>query len=375
MKYRCERMMFTTFMNLYICYSSSLLSANGGSSEEVEMGGNSNTIFTVILEDKELKEKAENELHETNMRRQEETHDLVNWINHEQNNVPKLTDYNYTLAFLRASKFNQIATRIRLENYWYSRRKAIMHLMNNVDPASPEILNILRSRNAVYIPLPGYDREGRKVILAQWDQLDVTGHAYTFKEWFRAITVVFDALCFLDEKVMVNGVTFLMDAKGVAMKHITFFGFNNCRKQFVVMQNGYPIRIKQVHYINNNRVIAFFLGLVKSVLSTKLANRIQLHGYEYDSVFDYIDHENLPSEYLHDNYKGEHSLSTQDIMERFIRDTILKPHNLDFLRRLYGCQGNTDMSDFDPEDDDLHEEVINENEAELLDLENDVDID
>ena len=68
------------------------------------------------------------------------------------------------------------------------------------------------------------------------DQLDVSGTTYNFNDWFRAITLVFDALCFLDERVMVNGITFLMDAKGVAMKHFMFFGFNNCRKQFEVMQ-------------------------------------------------------------------------------------------------------------------------------------------
>jgi hypothetical protein len=70
------------------------------------------------------------------------------------------------------------------------------------------------------------------------DQLDVSAAAYSFADWFRAITLVFDAMCFLDERVMVNGITFLMDAKGVAMKHLMFFGFNNCRKQFEVMQVG-----------------------------------------------------------------------------------------------------------------------------------------
>lgn len=339
----------------------------------------SRTLLSNALQDKALRERAEEELHETQETRESESRKLIDWIEGGEGKVPKLTDSCYIWSFLRASKFSQDAARLRMKNYWYSRRKAIMQLMNGVDPASSQILNILTSPHAVYIPLPGYDKEGRKVILAQWDQLDVTGAHYTFKEWFRAITLIFDTLCFLDEKVMVNGVTFLMDAKGVAMKHLMFFGFNNCRKQFSVMQNGYPVRIKQVHYINNNRVIAFFLGCVKSVLTAKLASRIQLHGYQYDSVFEYIDKENLPDSYLPDDYTGERAGSTQDIMERFIRDQVLNPGNLDFLRRLYSCNLISDDADSgsseelydDPiaaDHEDFFDAMSEEEKASLLDF-------
>ncbi|XP_045187990.1 alpha-tocopherol transfer protein-like isoform X2 [Mercenaria mercenaria] len=335
----------------------------------------SRSLLSTVLQDKALREKAEDELHETAESRGEESRDLISWIEKGEEKVPKLTDSCYLWSFLRTSKFRQDATRQRMRNYWYSRRKAIMQVMNDIDPASPDILNILKGPNAVYIPLPGYDKEGRKVILARWNQLDVSGSAYSFNDWFRAITLVFDALCFLDEKVMVNGVTFLMDAKGVAMKHLMFFGFNNCRKQFAVMQNGYPIRIKQVHYINNNRVIAFFLGVVKSVVTAKLANRIQLHGYQYDTVFDYIDQSSLPDEYLAADYSGERAGTSQEIMERFIRENILEPTKLDFLRRLYSANNISEDSDtasseedFDDavaeDSDHFFEDAMNEEEAE-----------
>ncbi|XP_060552146.1 alpha-tocopherol transfer protein-like [Ruditapes philippinarum] len=322
----------------------------------------SRTLLSTVLQDKVLREKAEDELHETAESRGEESHNLTSWIEMEDDKVPKLTDSCYIWSFLRASKFNQDAARQRLRNYWYSRRKAIMQVMNGIDPASPNILSILRGPHAVYVPLPGYDKDGRKVILARWDQLDVSGAAYSFADWFRAITLVFDAMCFLDERVMVNGITFLMDAKGVAMKHLMFFGFNNCRKQFEVMQNGYPIRIKQVHYINNNRIIAFFLGIVKSVVSTKLASRIQLHGYQYDSVFDYIDKSSLPNEYIADSYSGERAGTSQEIMERFIRENILEPKRLEFLRRLYNCNSFHEDSDTGSSEDDFSDAVIEDSD-------------
>lgn len=68
------------------------------------------------------------------------------------------------------------------------------------------------------------------------DQLDLTGRSYTFEEWFRAITLIFDAICFLDPRASINGITFIMDAAGVTMRHLMFFGFENSRKQFQVMQ-------------------------------------------------------------------------------------------------------------------------------------------
>ena len=67
-------------------------------------------------------------------------------------------------------------------------------------------------------------------------QLDCSGESYSFEDWFRAVTVVFDALCMLDECAMENGVTFLMDAEQVSLKHLKFFGFGNSMRQFSVMQ-------------------------------------------------------------------------------------------------------------------------------------------
>ncbi|KAH3844662.1 alpha-tocopherol transfer protein-like [Dreissena polymorpha] len=266
--------------------------------------------------------------------------DLRKWIQ-DTEGIPMFSEHTFCSAFLHVSKFEQQEARDRIQRYWYSRKHAIMLHMNGLDPSSSGVLNILRGPHAVYFPLPGYDKDGRKVILARWNQLDVSGKSYTFEEWFQAITLVFDTVCFLDPQARTHGITFLMDAKGVRLKHLLFFGFDNSCKQFTVMQKGYPIRIRQVHYVNNNRVIGFFLEVVKKVITTKLANRIQLHGYKYEKVFEYIDVTNMPSDYLGE---GVITRSSKDIMEKFIQDQILQPDNLRFLRELY----ITEIPDVEP---------------------------
>ena len=82
-------------------------------------------------------------------------------------------------------------------------------------------------------------------------ELDVSGKTYTFDEWFRAISVVFDVVCFLDARAYQNGVTFLMDAKGVSLSHLLFFGFENSCQQFSFMQVIYTMCVTPPieHYI------------------------------------------------------------------------------------------------------------------------------
>lgn len=50
------------------------------------------------------------------------------------------------------------------------------------------------------------------------------------------------------------------------------------------------------------------------ILSNYYYIQIQLHGYKYDTVFDYLDKSSLPDEYLPADYTGERAGTTQEIM-------------------------------------------------------------
>ncbi|XP_052769592.1 alpha-tocopherol transfer protein-like [Mya arenaria] len=273
----------------------------------------------------------------------EETDALRDWII-QQPEIPNFIESRVLAAFLNVCKFNQTNTRERLRRYWVTRRDGILQHLNDLDPASPVVLEILRGPHAVYVPLPGRDKEGRRVILARWNELDVSGVSYTFEEWFRAISVVFDVVSFMDETSYRNGITILMDAKGVRLAHLLFFGYTNSCKQVAMMQKGYPIRIRQVHYINNSRVIDIFLRIVKKVLSQKLANRIALHGTKYEKLFQHVDVTCLPDNYIpaSADSDGTGVGSIHDIKERFVHDELLAPRTLTFLRELYSARAGQD---------------------------------
>ncbi|WAR18214.1 hypothetical protein MAR_000052, partial [Mya arenaria] len=236
----------------------------------------------------------------------EETDALRDWII-QQPEIPNFIESRVLAAFLNVCKFNQTNTRERLRRYWVTRRDGILQHLNDLDPASPVVLEILRGPHAVYVPLPGRDKEGRRVILARWNELDVSGVSYTFEEWFRAISVVFDVVSFMDETSYRNGITILMDAKGVRLAHLLFFGYTNSCKQVAMMQ-------------------------------------IALHGTKYEKLFQHVDVTCLPDNYIpaSADSDGTGVGSIHDIKERFVHDELLAPRTLTFLRELYSARAGQD---------------------------------
>ncbi|KAK3579210.1 hypothetical protein CHS0354_022755 [Potamilus streckersoni] len=286
--------------------------------------------------DENSNKKAKLELHEDPKERLSAASTLREWVR-QQDWLRTPTDDKYLLSFLRARKFSQLGARELLENYWTVRTK-ISEWYSDVDPADNKVQDIIRK--GIYLPLPGRDRNGRKVVLVRLGAADPSEKS--FDDVMRANLALFDYLL-LDENIQVNGLVFIVDLTGFTRQHFMATGVENSKKCMLVTQKALPGRIKELHYYNTGSVFETIFNLIRPLMSEKLRNRVHVHGQNLTTVYDNIDMSLLPEEYLPDDYDGPKAGCIQDIADNLAK-SLLQPKVRKFIVDLHSGKYGVDLS-------------------------------
>lgn len=296
-----------------------------------------------MLDDQSLL-KAKRELNEDPKERVGALKALREWVT-QQKWLKSPLDARYLLGFLRARKFSQLGARELLENYWTVRTK-YSDWYDGVDSSDNRIQDIIKQ--GVYIPLPGRDKEGRKLVIVRLGAMDPKGKMNTFEDVMRANLALFDYIL-LDEDIQVNGLVFVIDMTGFSRHHFVSTGMENTKKCMIVTQKALPGRIKELHYYNTGAVFESIFNMIRPMMSEKLRNRVHVHGQNLSSVYDKIDQCMLPEEYLPDDYTGAHAGTIQEICNNLASD-LCKPDVRDFIRDLHSGKYGVDLT-LKPNDD------------------------
>lgn len=297
--------------------------------------------YVCSLDDTSLK-KAKRELNEDPKDRLAAVAALRDWTKRQSKWMTCPTDTKFLLAFLRVSKFSQLTARERLANFLASFNDSVSYL-KGVDPGEEKYLKILRT-SRVYTPLPKTDKEGRTVILGNYEHFDSSGSSYSYADFQRSILGICHSLVFCDEQFQVNGVNFLMDYGAVTLKHLSFGGIDNLKKRSIHFQKALPVPMKAFHHYNMGPVFDILLGIIKPTLPEKMRVRVFIHGHSMLSVYRQIDMSLLPDEYLPDDYDGPSAGTMDDITERNIQELILNPERRAFIKDLWSGKYGADIS-------------------------------
>lgn len=301
----------------------------------------SDTVYVCSLDEASLKH-AQRELNEDPKDRLAAVDALRDWTQRQRKWMRCPTDTKFLLAFLRVSKFSQLTARDRLTNFLASFDDSVSYL-KGVDPGEEIYLNILRD-SRVYTPLPKPDKDGRTIILGNYDLFDPSGNSYCYADFQRAILGICHSLVFCDEHFQVYGVNFLMDYGAVKMKHLSFGGSENMRKRSQHFQKALPVPMKAFHHYNTGPIFDILLNILKPTLPEKMRIRVFMHGQSMMSVYRQIDMSLLPDEYLPDDYDGPSAGSLEDITEKNIQRLILDPERRAFIKDLWSGRYGADIS-------------------------------
>lgn len=205
----------------------------------------------------ELVAKAREELQEKPEWRLRDVQALRDMVRKEYPNLGTSLEDAFLLRFLRARKFDYDRALQLLVNY-HSCRRSWPEVFNNLRPSA--LKEVLAS--GFLTVLPHTDPRGCHILCIRPDRWIPSNYPIT--ENIRATYLTLEKLIQSEET-----------------------------------QDGFPIRIKAVHVVNEPRIFKGIFAIIKPFLKEKIANRFFLHGSDLNSL-----HTNLPRNILPKEYGG-----------------------------------------------------------------------
>ncbi|XP_069699150.1 alpha-tocopherol transfer protein-like [Periplaneta americana] len=89
---------------------------------------------------------------------------------------------------------------------------------------------------------------------------------------------------------------FISDLAHYTPAHVTKYSFAALKKGIVCTTKAFSTRLKAIHYINAPPFAGVAVEILKSVLSSKLAARVHVHGSDLTELHKQVPKESLPTE-------------------------------------------------------------------------------
>ncbi|XP_070490741.1 retinaldehyde-binding protein 1-like [Chironomus tepperi] len=221
----------------------------------------------------ELAQKiAKSELREDKEIREQSLMQLREWLSKNYDVEDVRMDDGFLLRFLRNKKFSIPMAQQQLLKY-LNMRKVMTHLSYNLDFLDPCLRNLFDNGYIVVSPIR--DKFGRRTILYSANGLN--GIDFKYEDQVRAHFIVLEALIDSHEE-QILGVVHIGDFSGATKEHITIW--RNPADLMRLLKWGeqsLPLRHKEIHLHNVSSILKFVVDAGKSVLSTKIRNRFNVH--------------------------------------------------------------------------------------------------
>ncbi|CAH0556806.1 unnamed protein product [Brassicogethes aeneus] len=146
--------------------------------------------------------------------------------------------------------------------------------------------------------LKGRDHLGRRVLIVHcgetWDTSKVTSDIM-----FKIFFLIHESAV-LEPETQVRGVVVIMDFKGLGMSQVRALSPAFSMKLLAFIQDAMPLRLKEVHMVNQPFIFNIVWKIFKPFIREKLSNRIFFHGSKMESLHKHLQPSHLPAD-----YKGE----------------------------------------------------------------------
>ena len=297
--------------------------------------------------DEDLAKAAREDLGEDPARLPSDLAAIKDWIKKSPHlHSIKQTD-GFLTMFLRGCKFSLERTKEKLD-FHFSVRGSLPTWFDNWDPRRPEIKHIIRA--GVVIPLPGYDRHGRKVVVMRGGKSDPN----TMKkdDEFKASTMMMEMAMDGDKQAVIRGIVLLQDLSGMTASHAMSMTPAVAKRAMTVWQDAYPTRPKALHFLNMPPVIENVFKMVQTFQKQKMKERNHVHAVgDLSKMQEDLGLDVLPVEYGGTNgsleeltgYWAEMADSRRDwLMEqpRFKTDETRRPGKPKSHADIFGIEGS-----------------------------------
>jgi len=256
---------------------------------EYSQGSNMNK-----LSEEELEKAANKELGEDKQRLKSDIEALKEWISKTPHLKGIRQDDAQLLKFLRGCKFSLERTKEKLDLY-NTCRANVPNWFSCWDVESSLFQKFLGWGD--YLPLPGYDKHGRQVILMRPGKLDPT-QPNILEESFITSLAFFELVCENNPQAQVKGIVVLHDVGEATAQHARMMNPVIAKKGLTIFEEAYPARPKAMHFLNFPPVMQGVFTMMQSFLTEKMRKRNQVHQKgDYVKLYEEIGKDVLPEEY------------------------------------------------------------------------------
>ncbi|XP_014092460.1 alpha-tocopherol transfer protein-like [Bactrocera oleae] len=211
------------------------------------------------------------------------------WLD-TQPHLPKDMDDGRLATFLRGCKFSLEKVKKKLDMY-YTMRNAVPEFFANRDINRPELAMVL---DYLHCPtLPGLTPNGRRITFVRG--IDVDFQAQHINDAAKVALMIGD-IRLLEEKVGIAGDIFIVDATLASAHHFAKFTPTVIKKFLIAVQEGYPVKVKEVHVFNISPLVDTIFNFVRPFVKEKIRNRITFHS-NIESLYKAVPRDLLPDEY------------------------------------------------------------------------------
>lgn len=219
---------------------------------------------------------------------QKKINQLRNWVD-SQPHLPKDIDNRLILRFLHSCYYDVEKTKQTIELFFKVRDSA-PELVNHRDPLSPAMQKAMKIAKVAH-----YEISGKRNIWF-WQLNDPGLEQYDYIQDARMFFMTCDAWILSNDELAEEDIV-VMDAKDISLKFISKFNMSVARKLSKYQEDAMPIRLKQIHIINAPPFIDKLFSIMKPFLKQEVTNMIHFHVPKSETLYKYLNKEDLPSDY------------------------------------------------------------------------------
>lgn len=238
----------------------------------------------------EVKEIARKELRETPDVVREAVKELRELLKEETDLRLPLDKDIWLIRFLRPTKFYPESARDLIKRY-YAFKVKHANMYNNLTPSGER--NIFQQN--ILTVQPNRDQLGRRILIIELGKKWKTDKV-CLDEVFKGCVLFLEA-AMLEPETQVCGAVVIFDMDGLSLSQTTKFTPSFAGRIVDWLQDSVPLRIKNIHIVNQPYIFKMVFALFKPFLREKLRSRIIFHGTDRKSLQQHMDPSCLPECY------------------------------------------------------------------------------
>ena len=243
--------------------------------------------------DKELKDSAKSQFGETPELLESSLEDLRKWISKSPHLQGIQQDDKTLKMFLRGCKFSLERTKEKIDTF-HSVKGSLPEWFDDWNPFNPVMQEFLKS--GVYLPLPGYDKKGRCVVLCQVEKINAA--KVTLNDILKAVNMVVTTAIDGDEQTVIQGFVTIQDMAGVGLQHVSLFDFSTMKKLITMVEKAWPLKPKAEHILNMPGLMENVHNMIQGMQKQKMRERTHVHkAGDLSKLHEDVGLDILPVEY------------------------------------------------------------------------------